>query len=94
MARVSVFICGRVQGVFYRDFVRQRAERLGIEGTVQNLDDGTVMIYACGSGETLDDFLDILYEGSPKSKVDRIEVAPLDKGKEFRGVFRVIGFRK
>ena len=40
---IKIIVSGKVQGVFYRDFVRKSAERLGVEGTAQNLDNGTVM---------------------------------------------------
>lgn len=38
-----------VQGVGYRYFVRRTAERLGVTGTVKNLGDGSVEVYAVGT---------------------------------------------
>ena len=91
---VRIIVSGVVQGVFYRDFVRESASKLGVEGSVQNQEDGSVEILACGLAESLDDFIDLLYQGSSKSNVENVAVAPLAISKEFRGVFRVIGQRK
>ena len=91
---VRIIVSGVVQGVFYRDFARESASKLGVEGSIQNQEDGSVIIFACGLAECLDDFIDLLYQGSSKSSVENVFVAPLSLNKEFRGVFRVIGQRK
>ena len=92
MKRCARFIIkGKVQGVFYRTFVQKHAEKLEIEGTIQNSNDGAVVINACGLTEKFDDFVDILYQGSPKSTVDEIHEEPLRLNQDFRGVFRIIG---
>jgi len=66
---------GRVQGVLYRDFARSKARALGIVGTVENLKDGSVEIYAQGDEKKLQQFLEKLKRGSFFSKVESIEVA-------------------
>jgi len=86
-----IVVKGKVQGVFYRSFVKEHANALKIEGTVQNSQDGTVVINACGQSEKLEDFIDALYQGSPKSRVEQIVEEPIIHGRDFRGVFRIIG---
>jgi len=88
---VKIKIIGKVQGVGYREFVQKQAKRLEIEGTIQNLADKSVMIYASGQAEKLDSFIDYLYKGTGKSKIQDIEVEPLLAEKIFRGVFRILG---
>ena len=46
--RVHIFVSGLVQGVFFRDSTRQKAQELGITGWVRNLIDGRVEIVAEG----------------------------------------------
>ena len=40
--RAHLYIQGRVQGVFFRGFTRERAQDLGLNGWVKNLRDGRV----------------------------------------------------
>lgn len=86
-----IIVKGNVQGVFFRDFVKQQAQDLNIEGTVQNAHDGTVIINACGTTDKLEDFIDALYQGSPKASVEEVAEEPMTQTKDFRGVFRIIG---
>jgi len=44
--RMTAFVKGRVQGVGFRWFVRERARRLGLDGRVRNLADGSVEVLA------------------------------------------------
>lgn len=89
----KIIVKGKVQNVNYRDFVKKCAKKLGIEGTIQNQNDESVVIYAYGLTEILENFIDLLYKGSSKSKVEDIIVEPSQQKKDFRGVFRIIGFK-
>jgi acylphosphatase len=67
-------ISGRVQGVWYRKFVSERAKKKGFKGYVKNLHDGMVEAVANIENEkSLKEFLEILKEGSPYSIVENIE---------------------
>ena len=89
---LKIKICGKVQGVSYREFAQKKASKLKIEGTIQNLENkNSVLILACGTSTDLDNFIDDLYQGSPKSHVEDVQVEPLFQEKNFRGVFRIIG---
>lgn len=48
---------GRVQGVGFRAGVAFAAKRLGLSGTVENLEDGSVAMIAQGPQETLEKLL-------------------------------------
>ncbi len=64
---------GRVQGVFFRHSTRIEAERLGIRGTVRNLPDGSVEVFAWGSAPQLLDLQRWLQRGPVYAQVERIE---------------------
>lgn len=60
---------GRVQGVGYRAFVQHTALPLGVVGWAQNLEDGSVEVYAAGTGEQLSQLEDSLWKGPNWSEV-------------------------
>ena len=76
---------------FLHSFVQHHARKLTVEGTV-HLDDeeDIVRIVVCGTKENVDAFLDLLHKGSTKYSVEGVAVEPFLKGKDYRGVFRVI----
>ena len=67
------FVGGRVQGVFYRATVAQRARELGIRGYAKNLPDGRVEVLAVGEAEVVQAFIEWLWIGSSASKVTSVE---------------------
>ena len=42
MKKVHAIIKGQVVGVYYRSFIKDRAEELGLNGYVKNIDNKTV----------------------------------------------------
>lgn len=87
---VKVKVFGRVHGVGYRAFIQKHAEKLALEGKVQNNDDGSVEILVCGSAEKIDDLIDVVYLGPEKAKIENVIIQPVQAEFDFRGVFRVI----
>lgn len=81
--RIECKIYGRVQGVFFRDFVKTEADRLGLFGFVKNLEDGGVEIAAEGDENKLKEFLEILRRGTKYSKIGKIEVEEQNATGEF-----------
>ncbi len=65
---------GRVQGVGYRLFAREAANRHGVTGWVRNLPDGHVEVYAEGGEIALMEFLTELHRGPVMGHVADIEV--------------------
>ena len=90
---LKIIVMGKVQDVGFRHYVQKEAEKLNVEGTVHNADNGSVHILACGNSEKLDDLIDIIYKGTSKAKVENVSTEPLTQVKDFRGVFRIIGFK-
>lgn len=61
MKTIEIFISGKVQGVGFRACVRRIATDLHVSGTVINLPDGKVHIYATAEPMILDKFLSLIY---------------------------------
>ena len=66
-------VYGKVQGVWFRKYTLERARDLGVVGMVKNLIDGTVLVNASGKDENLRKFKELLENGSPNSRVDKID---------------------
>jgi acylphosphatase len=58
--RCTAWVDGRVQGVGFRWYVRSQARRLGLRGTVRNLDDGRVEVIAEGRRPECSELLELL----------------------------------
>jgi len=71
-------VFGKVQGVYYRKFVSQALMRKQVRGYIKNLSDGTVEVVAELIDDDLDDFIEILQDGSPLSVVKDIEYESID----------------
>jgi acylphosphatase len=83
MKRVHVFISGRVQGVFFREYTRRKAEELGVKGWVRNLPDGRVEAVFEGEDEAVDAIVKWCWEGSPYSNVSNVEAMEEEYTGEF-----------
>lgn len=71
-ARLEAVVRGRVQGVGYRYFVLDEAERLGLRGWVANELDGSVRCVAEGPRPALERLLAQLRAGPPMARVDSV----------------------
>ncbi|MBV9840782.1 MAG: acylphosphatase [Sphingomonadaceae bacterium] len=67
-------IHGTVQGVWFRDWAVRTARSLAIKGWVRNREDGTVEALAIGEPEAIERFTAACHEGSPKSRVERVDI--------------------
>lgn len=72
----SVFLTihGRVQGVGFRYFVKQQADKYCISGFVRNLPDGSVSVEAEGESEQLNHFIQICKQGPSHAWIEKVEV--------------------
>lgn len=73
VARVHIYVLGRVQGVFYRSNTRRKAQELGLTGWVRNLPDGRVEIVAEGERGKLERLIEWCWSGPPLARVERVE---------------------
>jgi acylphosphatase len=76
MAKISkhFYISGKVQGVFFRDATSKKANELDITGWVRNLLDGRVEVLASGTTENMDSLELWLWQGTPSSQVEHVEI--------------------
>jgi acylphosphatase len=77
-----LLIHGRVQGVFFRESMRQRAEQLKVTGWVRNCADGTVEAIAQGDAFMVGRLIEWAQRGPDSARVDRVDLESVED--EFR----------
>ena len=83
----EVYVSGRVQGVYFRQFTKDTAIGLGLKGFAQNLPDGRVKVIAQGTRVSVDLLLDKLRIGPTYSNVESLDVKWIDPSDEFVDFF-------
>jgi len=73
---------GRVQGVFFRAWTEETAERLGLSGWVRNRANGTVEATFCGPKPIVEEMLILAKDGPALARVDKVETFPGEKPEE------------
>jgi acylphosphatase len=73
MKTVEIFISGRVQKVGFRACIRKIASDMNVAGTVVNLPDGRVHVFATGEPIILEKFISMIY-GCPRAIIRDIQV--------------------
>jgi acylphosphatase len=79
MESYRVIISGKVQHVYYRKFVSQALQRMGVQGYIRNLSDGTVEVVARIYDDALENAMEVLWKGSPLSSVEKVEKSILNE---------------
>ena len=75
MIRRRVVVQGLVQGVFFRDTVRRRAQQLSVAGWVRNNWDGSVEAVFEGAPDAVESLVSLCHEGPRGARVDRVDVS-------------------
>ncbi len=80
---VRIYISGTVQGIFFRAFIKENAERYNVKGFVRNLEDGRVEIFLEGNPDDVNKMIDISKKGPKHSQIRKCELKP-EKFQEFK----------
>lgn len=67
-------ITGRVQGVGFRAFVADEAERRGLSGSVRNRRDGGVEAVIAGEEKIVDEMVEICRRGPYGARVENVTI--------------------
>ena len=74
MTRRRVVVSGRVQGVFFRDTIRRRADGAGVGGWVRNRPDGKVEAVFEGDPSAVEELVEFCRRGPSRAEVEAVEV--------------------
>ncbi|MBI4079942.1 acylphosphatase [Candidatus Kaiserbacteria bacterium] len=80
---IRCIVKGKVQGVFYRDFVAKHARHLALTGFVRNTPNFTVEIVAQGYRDKLEKFLEHARKGPFLARVSDLGVEWREPSQDF-----------
>ena len=86
MKTIRLTVKGKVQGVYFRAYAKNKASELGITGWVKNLPDENVEIEATATDDLLQQFINWCREGPSRAIVNDliIEELPYEPFIDFR----------
>lgn len=71
-------ISGLVQGVFFRKYIKDEADKLSLKGHVRNLESGEVEVVLEGKDEDVNSMISVCKKGAPQSDVKNVDVQELN----------------
>jgi acylphosphatase len=78
---VRLYITGTVQGVFFRAFIKENAEKYDVKGFVRNLEDGRIEIFFEGDADRVNKMVELCEKGPKHAQIKNIEI----KEEKFQG---------
>ncbi len=85
---VRLYINGIVQGVFFRMFIKENAERYNVKGFVRNLDDGRIEIFLEGDADNVNKMIELCKKGPKHAQIKNVEIKP-ERFQDFK-TFKVL----
>lgn len=85
LKRLDLVISGKVQGIFFRQFIKQNATDLKLNGFVENKADGTVKVVIEGEEKDLQKLIELCKIGPKLSKINDIRLYWSNPTNEFKG---------
>lgn len=70
----KITINGTVQGIFFRNFAKENADKLNLKGFVRNLEDGDVEVFVEGEKDNIPKLIELLKKGPAYSQIRNIKV--------------------
>ncbi len=85
---VRIYIDGTVQGVFFRAFIKENAERYNVKGFVRNLESGKIEVFLEGNSDDVNKMIELCEKGPKHAQIRNVEIKP-EKFQDFK-VFKVL----
>jgi len=73
---VRLYVEGLVQGVFFRSFIKENAERYNVKGFIRNLEDGRIEIILEGNSDDVNKMIELSKKGPKHSQIKEVEIKP------------------
>ena len=71
---VRVYILGTVQGIFFRGFIKENAERYDVKGFTRNLEDGRIEVFLEGNTDNVNKMIEICKKGPRHAQIRKVDL--------------------
>lgn len=85
---VRIYVNGTVQGVLFRSFIKENAERYNVKGFVRNLDDGRIEVFLEGNSQDVNRMIELCKKGPRHAQIKKFEIKT-ERFQDFKG-FKVL----
>lgn len=85
---VRLYIDGTVQGVFFRVFLKDNAEKLNLRGFTRNLEDGKIEVFIEGNPDQVNEMIELCKKGPKYSQIRDVQIIP-EKFQDFKN-FKIL----
>lgn len=70
---LRLFITGSMQSIFYRQFIKDNADKLNVKGFMRHLEDGRIEIFMEGNNQDVNVMTDICKTGPKYAQIRKVE---------------------
>jgi len=88
---IKVIVQGTVQGVFFRNFCKENADKLSLGGYVRNLENSDVELVLEGDSDNVEKMIEILRQGPPHAQIKNVGVEERNWSGDFKE-FKILRF--
>jgi acylphosphatase len=85
---VRLYINGTVQGVFFRAFIKENAERNNVKGFSRNLEDGRIEVFIEGEPDNVNKVVELCKKGPRHAQIRSVDIKA-EKFQDFK-TFKVL----
>ena len=73
---IRLYIDGIVQGIMFRAFLKENAERFNVKGFVRNLNDGKIEVFLEGNVDEVNKMIELCKKGPKHAIIKKVEIKP------------------
>ncbi len=88
---VRVYYRGTVQGIFFRQFIKEHADKRGVKGFARNIETDKVEAWFQGDSEMVDEMIEVCRIGPKHSMIKQVEVKEEKWDDDFKD-FKILRF--
>ncbi len=73
---VRLIITGSVQGIFFRQFIKDHADKHSVSGYLRGLEDGKLEVFLEGQNTKVDEMIAVCKQGPKHAHIRNVEEKP------------------